>query len=95
MSFNPLPIDQLHQLFVDRMSTPHSDMDATASDYSKFCSDYSPNDYETRMVAATAASQSAKTKWSLEKRFGKTREDLEMQLVGVILNQPPKWLNEE
>ena len=33
------------------------------------------------MVEATAASQTAKFKYSQEKRYGKTREDLEQELV--------------
>jgi hypothetical protein len=52
-------------------------MDDTLSAYSTFCTNNCPNEYETRMVQCSKASQGAKTKWSGEKRFHKTREDLE------------------
>ena len=50
--------------------------------YSTFCSEKCPNEYESRLVQATRASQIAKRKWDGETRFGKTRQDLEQQLVG-------------
>ena len=92
-SGRPAQIDQIHDMFAERMSIPHSGkfdcvcladfvaMDNTSSAYSAFCSTYSPEDYEKRLVQATGASQVAKAKWSIEKRYGKTREDLEQQLV--------------
>ncbi len=61
-------------------------MEITSSAYSAFCSEFSPEQYETRLVRATEVAQTAKTKWSLEKRYGKTREDLEQQLVSRISN---------
>jgi hypothetical protein len=60
-------------------------MDETFSSYSSYLSDHSPGEYESKMVEVTAQSQTAKIKWGSEKRFGKTREDLEQQLV-ILLN---------
>ena len=56
-------------------------MDATSSAYSAYLTECCPEVYETMMVEATGQSQKAKIKWGSEKRFGKTREDLEQQLV--------------
>ncbi|KAK4688382.1 squamous cell carcinoma antigen recognized by T-cells 3, partial [Tremellales sp. Uapishka_1] len=74
-------IDLIHGLFKDRMSTPHLMMDATSSAYSTFCSQHCPNDYTERMIAVTNSSQEAKAKMSSEKRHGKTREDMEQEIV--------------
>ena len=59
-------------------------MQETASSYSSFCSEQYPAEYEAYMLEATAASQVAKQKLTLEKRFGKAREDLEQSLVSVL-----------
>lgn len=69
-------------MYIERLSVPHLDIDATSSSYSSFCTEHSPNEYEKHMIAATAASQICKTKMSGEKRYGATREDYEQQLVG-------------
>jgi hypothetical protein len=58
-------------------------MDATATEYSSFCSELCPEEYESRLVQITSMAQPAKVKWSIEKRFGRTREDLEQLLVSV------------
>lgn len=52
--------------------------------YSTFCSEHSPEHYEARLVQATEVAQAAKTKWSAERRYGKTREDYEQQLVSPM-----------
>ncbi|KAK8858792.1 hypothetical protein IAR55_003022 [Kwoniella newhampshirensis] len=68
-------------------------IEATSSAYSTFCSEHCPQEYEQRLVRATQAAQGAKTKLSLEKRYGKTREDFESQIVGrasldvMLMNQ--------
>lgn len=86
-------IDKIHELYLQRMACPHlgeslivslrltTDMDRTSDSYSRFVSEYSPNEYEQRLVAATEASHDAKIKISTEKRYGKTREDLEQELA--------------
>ncbi|RXK40070.1 hypothetical protein M231_02710 [Tremella mesenterica] len=74
-------IDRIHAAYLDRMTVPHSTMDATSSSYSSFCSQYAPNTYEQRLINATNAAQNAKFKWNGEKRHGKTREDLEQELA--------------
>ncbi|WVF68817.1 hypothetical protein IAT40_003590 [Kwoniella sp. CBS 6097] len=87
-------IERIHSLYIERLATPHlgeflkrgmladiADIDQTSSDYSTFCSQTCPDEYESRMVQATESSQAAKTKLSGEKRYGKTREDYEQQLV--------------
>ncbi|ODO10809.1 hypothetical protein I350_01407 [Cryptococcus amylolentus CBS 6273] len=74
-------IQQVHQVYNDRLRIPHSTMQQTTSDYSSFCSTYCNQEYEKRLVQATEISQEAKRKWSGEKRFGKTREEFEFQLV--------------
>lgn len=58
-------------------------MDDTATAYSSFCSNLPFEQYEKRLVQATSASQGAKAKYSIEKRYGQTREDYEQQLVGL------------
>ncbi|EIW67704.1 hypothetical protein TREMEDRAFT_69686 [Tremella mesenterica DSM 1558] len=74
-------IDRIHAAYLDRMTVPHSTLDATSSSYSSFCSQYAPNTYEQRLINATNAAQNAKFKWNGEKRHGKTREDLEQELA--------------
>lgn len=86
-------IDRIHDLYLQRMATPHlgecqvathwltADIETTSSSYSHFVSEYCPNEYEQRLVAATEASHGAKIKMSTEKRYGKTREDLEQELA--------------
>ncbi|TYJ56665.1 hypothetical protein B9479_002595 [Cryptococcus floricola] len=76
-------IQQVHQVYNDRLRIPHSTMQQTTSDYSSFCSTYCNQEYEQRLVQATEISQEAKRKWSGEKRFGKTREEFEFQLVSA------------
>jgi len=56
-------------------------MSETSSAYSSYLSSNWPAEYETKMVEATAHAQKAKIKWGAEKRSGKTREDLEQQIV--------------
>ncbi|WVQ96378.1 hypothetical protein IAU59_003483 [Kwoniella sp. CBS 9459] len=93
-------IERIHALYMERLATPHLgkslcimaladalDIDQTSSDYSTFCSQHCPDEYESRMVQATQASQAAKTKLSGEKRYGKTREDYEQQLVSDLQNK--------
>ena len=58
-------------------------MDETSSAYSSYLSENWPDQYEAKMVQATASAGKAKFQWGSEKRFGKTREDLEQQLVRV------------
>lgn len=81
-------------MFIDRMGVPHTGelkrnayltlaVNDTSSAYSTFCSEYSPEQYETFLVQATEASQSAKTKLYVEKRYGKARADFEEELVGL------------
>ncbi|OCF40172.1 hypothetical protein I317_05996 [Kwoniella heveanensis CBS 569] len=74
-------LERIHAMYIERLATPHLDIDQTSSDYSTFCSQTCPDEYESRMVQATESSQSAKTKLSGEKRYGKTREDYEQQLA--------------
>nr|ODN95071.1 hypothetical protein L204_04418 [Cryptococcus depauperatus CBS 7855] len=74
-------LEQIHEVYLERLSTPHSTIDQTTSNYSSFCSTYCNEEYEQRLVRATEVSQNAKYKWNGEKRFGKTREDFELQLV--------------
>jgi hypothetical protein len=57
----------------------------TSSAYSSFCTKHCPREYEQRMIAATAASQPGKAVLH-EKRFKKTREDLEQDIVGDLPN---------
>ncbi|WVQ71771.1 hypothetical protein IAR50_001312 [Cryptococcus sp. DSM 104548] len=88
-------IQQVHQMYNDRLRIPHSTMQQTTSDYSSFCSTYCNQEYEQRLVYATDISQEAKRKWSGEKRFGKTREEFEFQLVaagGDASSQAPVYL---
>jgi hypothetical protein len=83
-------IDLINDMFTQRVQVPHlgetspspltTALEDTKSAYSSFCSQYCPNEYEARLVAATQASQSAKEKLG-EKRYGQTRLDLEQQLV--------------
>jgi elongation factor P--beta-lysine ligase len=56
-------------------------MDATSSAYSAYINEHQPTEYMAKMAHLTEIAQNAKIKWSAEKRFGKTREDLEQQLV--------------
>lgn len=72
--------EHVHQVFLERISQPHSEIEATSAAYSSFCSARCPQEYETRMVQLTAASRDAKFKWSGEKRYQKTREELETAL---------------
>ena len=86
--------DNVDAVIADRMAIPHSSeskvgrrliaaMDATSSAYSAYLNEHQPTEYMDKMAQLTESSQSAKIKWSSEKRFGKTREDLELRLVGV------------
>jgi uncharacterized protein YfiM (DUF2279 family) len=68
-------------MYLARLQLPHATLDATSSAYSTWISQTCPDEYEARMVQATAASQVAKAKWT-ERRQGKTRADFEEQLVG-------------
>nr|XP_031864419.1 uncharacterized protein CI109_000333 [Kwoniella shandongensis]KAA5531491.1 hypothetical protein CI109_000333 [Kwoniella shandongensis] len=74
-------LENIHTIFLERMATPHLDIETTSSAYSTFCSEHCPQEYEQRLVQATQAAQGAKTKLSLEKRYGKTREDFEQQIA--------------
>lgn len=58
-----------------------ADIQSTFNAYSTFCSANAPNDYEKRLVAATEASQPAKQVMTGERRYGRTRQDLEDALV--------------
>ncbi|WVQ78414.1 hypothetical protein IAT38_000500 [Cryptococcus sp. DSM 104549] len=84
-------IDRIHDLYLDRLATPHATMDNTKSTYSSFCSQYCNEEYEARLVQATEVSKTAKIKLSEEKRFGKTRDDFELQLLYTtdIASQAP------
>jgi hypothetical protein len=68
--------ERVHGMYLERLKVPHTALQSTFDGYSSFCTANAPNDYEARLVAATAASQSAKAVL-FEKRFGKTRSDLE------------------
>jgi hypothetical protein len=68
-------------MYLDRLRCPHVDIEATAANYSTFCTAYCPNEYETRLVEATVAAQGAKAKIQSEKRHGATRQDYEDQLA--------------
>lgn len=72
--------EQVHQVFLERIAIPHAEVDATSSAYSTYCTANCPEEYEARMVQLTTASRDAKFKWSGEKRYHKTREDLEAAL---------------
>ncbi|KAL1413103.1 Splicing factor [Vanrija albida] len=74
-------LSHIHEMYLERLQTPHSTMAETSSAYSSFCSEYSPDEYETRLVAATEASQNAQRKWSSERRHAKTRADFEESLA--------------
>jgi hypothetical protein len=67
------------------MLKSRSASEITSAAYSSFLSEFCPSEYEQRMVDVTSISQRAKFKWTSEKRFGKTREDLEQQLVSARL----------
>ncbi len=67
--------------YLQRLQVPHVASSETSSAYSTFCSKHCPDDYEDRLVQATKASQDAKWKLEREKRHGRTRNDLEEQLV--------------
>ena len=71
-------------MYLDRLRIPHVDIEATAANYSSLCTTYCPEEYETRMVEATAAAQGAKAKLSAERRHGATRQDYENQLVRAL-----------
>lgn len=60
--------------------------EATSSTYSSYCSENCPEEYERRLVDITTIAQTAKFKWSGEKRFGKTREILEADLPTSFLS---------
>ncbi|ORX37192.1 hypothetical protein BD324DRAFT_681110 [Kockovaella imperatae] len=77
----PQDLEFINGIFVDRLSTPHMDIEETSARFSTFCSQHAPDSYETRLVAATAAAQSAKFKMSGEKRFGRTRSDIEQTIT--------------
>ncbi|WOO76790.1 putative RNA-binding protein [Vanrija pseudolonga] len=74
-------INHIHEMYLERLQTPHSTMAETSGAYSSFCSEYSPDEYEGRLVAATEASQNAQWKWSSERRHAKTRADFEESLA--------------
>jgi hypothetical protein len=100
VSFGPYLADKsdaerIHRLYLDRLQTPHAgtlpfdpadtDIQSTFNSYNAFCSVNAPNDYEKRLVIATEASQVAKKVMSVEKRYGKTRQEFEDALVSVNL----------
>ena len=68
-------------MYLERLQCPHVDIDSTAADYSSLCTAHCPNEYEARMIQATAATQGAKAKLNSEKRHGATRQDYEDQLA--------------
>ncbi|EAL22747.1 hypothetical protein CNBB1950 [Cryptococcus deneoformans B-3501A] len=74
-------IESVHDVYLQRLAIPHSTIDQTTSSYSSFCSTYCNEEYEQRLVKATEASQTAKYKWSGERRAGKSREDFELQIL--------------
>ncbi|CAK9779644.1 hypothetical protein CC85DRAFT_289288 [Cutaneotrichosporon oleaginosum] len=74
-------IRHVGDVYLERLKTPHTACSETASAYSTFCSQYCPDEYEDRLVQATAASQDAKWKLEREKRHGRTRADFEEQLA--------------
>lgn len=73
-------VDRIHDLYIERLQTPHDTIQATSDAYSTFCSTHAPNDYEARLVRATAAAQASKAVLA-ERRFGKARSDYEDALV--------------
>ncbi|KGB79737.2 hypothetical protein CNBG_5575 [Cryptococcus deuterogattii R265] len=74
-------IENVHDVYLQRLAIPHSTIDQTTSAYSNFCSTYCNEEYEERLVKATEISQTAKYKWSGERRAGKSREDFELQIL--------------
>jgi hypothetical protein len=82
-------------MFLSRMASPHTgayslacgclpaEFDFTSSAYSTFCSEYAPHEYESRLVQATEAAQLAKNELLGEKRYGKTRQDFEQEIVSL------------
>ncbi|KAL0254058.1 hypothetical protein I308_101437 [Cryptococcus tetragattii IND107] len=76
-------IENVHGVYLQRLAIPHSTIDQTTSAYSNFCSTYCNEEYEERLVKATEISQTAKYKWSGERRAGKSREDFELQIVSL------------
>ncbi|WVO20839.1 uncharacterized protein IAS62_002139 [Cryptococcus decagattii] len=76
-------IENVHDVYLQRLAIPHSTIDQTTSAYSNFCSTYCNEEYEERLVKATEISQTAKYKWSGERRAGKSREDFELQIVSL------------
>ncbi|OWZ67231.1 hypothetical protein AYX14_00331 [Cryptococcus neoformans] len=74
-------IESVHNVYLQRLAIPHSTIDQTTSSYSSFCSTYCNEEYEQRLVKATEVSQTAKYKWSGERRAGKSREDFELLIL--------------
>jgi Tfp pilus assembly protein PilW len=85
------PSEVVHQLYMERIAQPHVresrpcrsltvEIDETMSAYSSYCTQNAPNDYEQRMVQATATSQGAKQKLNAKRRQ-QSRLDFEQQLV--------------
>lgn len=71
-------------MYLDRLRCPHVDIETTSANYSSLCTAHCPNEYETRLVEATAAAQGAKVKLNSERRHGATRQDYEDQLACVF-----------
>jgi len=72
----PAEIERVHQIFLDRLQTPHSSWDDTSQKFSTFLSEYEEGAYESSMVEVTKLAARAKQLYAL-------REAHELKLKNV------------